>query len=147
MELTPEGLRAAAALLEQQQAMMTVPVPPDLQLEQESVEQLRRAAGKQHGPPPGYRPPGDETRPIPTLETPEEVSAAVTLLRLFEEGPALVRQAIPRTDNQGVSRARSIVIRALDDARLWMREALEQLAAERQAQAQLQEREEGRRET
>jgi len=117
MELTPEGLRAAAALLEQQQAMMTVPVPPDLQLEQESVEQLRRAAD-------------DETRPIPTLEAPEQVSAAATLLRLFEEGPALVREAVPaqrHLNPDPVGRARSMVIQQLDGARLWLREALEQL--------------------
>jgi len=138
MELTPEGLRAAAALLEQQRAQG----PPTAE----------EAAAFQIGqPPPGYRPPQDEgrdwqaryegrpvdeNRPIPTLETPEQVSAAVTLLRLFEEGPALVREALPRTDNQQVSRARSIVIRALDDARLWMREALEQLE---KAQHPLQE--------
>ena len=123
MELTPEGLRAAAALLEQQQAQG----PPTAE----------EAAAFQMGqPPPGYRPPTDQMRPIPTLETPEQVSAAVTLLRLFEEGPALVREALPRTDNQQVSRARSIVIRALDDARLWMREALEQLE---KAQHPLQE--------
>jgi hypothetical protein len=111
MELSPEVLEAAAALLREQQVVSREP-----QVQQVSLE----------GPPPGYRPPQDGERVIPTLETEGQVSAAVTLLRLFEEGPALVRQAIPRTDNQQVSRARSIVIRALDDARLWMREALEQ---------------------
>jgi hypothetical protein len=108
MELSPEVLEAAAALLREQQASLAQP----------------------EGPPPGYRPPADQTRAIPTLETEEQVPAAVTLLRLLEEGPALVRVAIPAQKHLNpdlVGRARSMVIQHLDGARLWMREALEQL--------------------
>jgi len=117
MELSPEVLRQAAAMLEQQQAQG-----------RPTVEEI--AAFQMGQPPPGYRPPQDQTRPVPTLETEQQVSAAATLLRLFEEGPTLVRQAIPthkHLNPDPVGRARSMVIQHLDGARLWMREALEQL--------------------
>jgi hypothetical protein len=115
MELSPEVLEAAAELLRQGGVVSREP-----QVQQVSLE----------GPPPGYRPPQDGERVIPTLETEEQVPATATLLRLLEEGPALVRVAIPAQKHLNpdpVGRARSMVIQHLDGARLWLREALERL--------------------
>jgi hypothetical protein len=113
MELSPEVLRQAAAMLEQQTQGPT-------------VEEVRLQAGKQHGPPAGYRPPQDEVR----LEVNTAGMEREVLERLLQEAPDLVRVAIPAQKHLNpdpVGRARSMVIQHLDGARLWLREALERL--------------------
>lgn len=122
-----------------------------MEMSPEVLEQAARLLRVQHetanGPPAGYRPPEDETRrfqPGPGLAQAigerapegrkEQWTAAHTLIRLLEQAPDLVREAIPRSDNQTVMRARSIVIRALDDGRLWLREALERAEEAQQNQ-------------
>lgn len=113
VRMDPTLLRRLAEELERQQQQQKpreeLPYPPFF--------------GQVGGPPPGYRPPIDETR--------EQVEPSrLTLQRLLLEAPDLVRQAIPS------SRARSMVIRALDDARLWFREALEELEAKQKQRHQ-----------
>jgi len=130
MELTPEVLRQAAAMLEAQR--------------QGVVSREPQTQGVDLGLPVAYQPPEeDRSRGFRSVEQQalEGAAARETLGRLLRQVPMLVREALPN------SRARSVVLRALDDARLWFREALEELEEARQAEQQLQEREEGRRET
>jgi len=127
MELTPEVLRQAAAMLEAQR--------------QGVVSREPQTQGVDLGLPVAYQPPEeDRSRGFRSVEQQalEGAAARETLSRLLRQVPMLVREALPN------SRARSVVLRALDDARLWFREALEELEEleeARQAEQQLQERE------